>query len=142
VAGEPEDRGAAYPPDESGSLAEPFAPSKGGSFAARSLPMTESARPGGAAAAEERSVEDSAVGREGEADRPMRERVAALLEEVRPFINADGGDVELVSVRDGVVRVRMHGACEGCASAPFTLQFGIERRLMEEIPGVRRVEIV
>lgn len=72
----------------------------------------------------------------------MRERVAAALESVRPSLQADGGDVELVDVADGVVKVRLKGACHGCPMAAMTLQMGIERLLKREVPEVQSVENV
>lgn len=71
----------------------------------------------------------------------MREKVEEALEKIRPALHMDGGDVELVDVdeENGVVRVRLIGACGGCAMALMTLKMGIERTLMEEIPGVREV---
>ena len=56
--------------------------------------------------------------------------------------NADGGDITLVSVIDGVVKVTMHGACVGCSSSLYTLQLGIERKLKEEIPGIKYIEAI
>ena len=73
-------------------------------------------------------------------EKPLRDRVAAVLEKIRPLVQADGGDVELVDVDDeGVVSVRLRGACIGCPSAAITLTLGIERSLKEEIPEVTRV---
>lgn len=73
----------------------------------------------------------------------MRERVEEALEQIRPTLRADGGDVELVDVTDdGVVRVRLIGACGGCPMAALTLKEGIERLLKEEIPEVQAVEAV
>ncbi|MGB9619232.1 MAG: NifU family protein [Armatimonadota bacterium] len=72
----------------------------------------------------------------------MRERVAAALNNVRPSLQADGGDVELVDVADGVVKVRLKGACHGCPMAAMTLQMGIERILKREVPEVQGVENV
>jgi Fe-S cluster biogenesis protein NfuA len=73
-------------------------------------------------------------------EKPLRDRVAAVLEKIRPLVQADGGDVELVDVDDeGVVSVRLKGACIGCPSAAITLTLGIERSLKEEIPEVTRV---
>ncbi len=70
----------------------------------------------------------------------LRDRVAAALDKIRPLVQADGGDVELVGVDDeGVVTVRLRGACIGCPSAAITLTLGIERSLMQEIPEVTRV---
>lgn len=66
----------------------------------------------------------------------------ALEEKVRPGIRLDGGDVELVGVRDGVVTIRMFGACDGCPLSPVTLRAGVERILREEVPEVREVVAV
>jgi Fe-S cluster biogenesis protein NfuA len=73
----------------------------------------------------------------------MRERVEAVMNEIRPMLQADGGDVELVDVTDeGVVKVRLTGACGGCPMSQITLSSGIEKRLKEAIPEVQRVESV
>jgi Fe-S cluster biogenesis protein NfuA len=73
----------------------------------------------------------------------MRQEVEEALEQVRPALQADGGDVELVEVTDdGIVRVRLVGACGGCPMATMTLKEGIERLLKQEVPGVREVEAV
>jgi Fe-S cluster biogenesis protein NfuA len=73
----------------------------------------------------------------------MREKVEAALNRLRPALQADGGDVELVEVtKDGVVRVRLVGACAGCPLSTMTLAFGIERELKREVPEVKRVEPV
>ena len=73
----------------------------------------------------------------------MKEEVIAALETIRPALQADGGDVELVDVtEDGVVRVRLQGACHGCPMAQMTLKDGIERVLKEQVPGVTEVESV
>ncbi|HBS28787.1 MAG TPA: hypothetical protein DEB06_04910 [Phycisphaerales bacterium] len=73
----------------------------------------------------------------------VRERVARIIERIRPAVQSDGGDVELVEVRsDGVVRLRLHGACVGCPSSQLTLTVGIERNLREYVPEVTRVEAV
>jgi Fe-S cluster biogenesis protein NfuA len=73
----------------------------------------------------------------------MRERVEAVMNEIRPMLQADGGDVELVDVtEEGVVKVRLTGACGGCPMSQITLSSGIERRLKEAIPEVLRVESV
>ncbi len=61
-------------------------------------------------------------------------RIERVLEELRPALRADGGDVELIGVEGRSARVRLVGACDGCASAGLTLRFGIEKRLREEIP--------
>ena len=70
----------------------------------------------------------------------MLEKVKAALEKVRPMLQADGGDVELVSIEDGVVKVKLQGACSGCPMSQMTLKNGIERFLKEEIPEVKSVE--
>jgi len=69
----------------------------------------------------------------------MKEKVEAVLEQVRPALQADGGDVELVSVDDGVVSLKLKGACDGCPMAAMTLKMGIERVLKGQVPGVKEV---
>ena len=65
----------------------------------------------------------------------MRERVEQALDTIRPALNADGGDVELVEVtEDGIAKVKLVGACGGCPMSQMTLQMGIERVLKKEIP--------
>ena len=76
-------------------------------------------------------------------DDKMREKVKAVLDEIRPALQADGGDVELVDVtKEGVVRVRLVGACAGCPMSTMTLALGIERALKERVPDIKRVEAV
>jgi len=73
----------------------------------------------------------------------LKEKVKESLATVRPSLQADGGDVELVSVDDdGVVSLRLMGACRGCPMSTMTLKMGIERALKEQIPEVTRVESV
>ena len=72
----------------------------------------------------------------------MREKVEAALDKVRPVLRADGGDVELVDVKDGVVSVRLTGACGGCPMSTITLKMGIERILKEEVPEVKELVAV
>ncbi|BDQ37443.1 NifU family protein [Pseudodesulfovibrio nedwellii] len=73
----------------------------------------------------------------------MRERVEAILDKVRPMLQSDGGDVELVDITDsGVVQVRLTGACKGCPMSQMTLRNGIERIVLKEIPEVKAVEAV
>ncbi len=73
----------------------------------------------------------------------MKDKVEAALDKIRPALQADGGDVELVDVsKDGVVKVRLIGACAGCPMSAVTLAFGIERELKKHVPGVKRVEPV
>jgi len=73
----------------------------------------------------------------------MEERVREALEKIRPFLQADGGDVELVGVdEDGTVRVKLVGACGGCPMAQMTLQSGVERIVKQEVPEVTQVVAV
>ena len=70
-------------------------------------------------------------------------KVKETLESIRPQLQADGGDIELVSVEeDGTVKVRLRGACAGCPGAAMTLQFGVERILKEVVPSVKAVVAV
>ena len=70
----------------------------------------------------------------------MKEKVEAALNEIRPMLQRDGGDVELVDIEGGVVKVRLQGACAGCPMPQMTLRNGIERVLKERIPEVTAVE--
>jgi len=73
----------------------------------------------------------------------MREKVEQVLAKVRPMLQGDGGDVELVDVTpDGVVKVRLTGACKGCPMSQMTLKNGIERIVLKEIPEAKAVESV
>jgi len=72
----------------------------------------------------------------------MRESVEKALEKIRPALRADGGDVELIDVIDGVVKVRLTGACGGCPMSQMTLKMGIERVIKQQIPEVKSVETV
>lgn len=75
------------------------------------------------------------------AEAKMREKVEAVLNQVRPMLQADGGDVELVEIsEDGIVKVRLTGACGGCPMSQMTLRAGIERILKEQLPEVKGVE--
>ena len=69
----------------------------------------------------------------------MKEKVEAILAQVRPALQADGGDVELVDVNEGTVSLKLKGACAGCPMAAMTLQHGIERILKEKIPELKEV---
>ena len=72
-----------------------------------------------------------------------KEKVENALTSVRPYLVADGGDVELVNINEnGIVEVRLTGACVGCPMSQMTLRAGIERALMKEIPEIKRVEAV
>jgi Fe-S cluster biogenesis protein NfuA len=80
---------------------------------------------------------DENVLRKGE---EMKEKVEATLERIRPSLQADGGDVELVEVSpDGVVKVKLTGACQGCAMSQMTLKMGIEKALKQDVPEVKEV---
>ena len=72
----------------------------------------------------------------------MKEKVEAALDQIRPALQADGGDVELVSVDEGVVSLKLTGACDGCPMAAMTLKMGIERVLKGQIPEVKEVVAV
>ncbi len=72
----------------------------------------------------------------------MKESVEKALEKVRPALQADGGDVELIDVVDGVVKVRLTGACGGCPMSQMTLKMGVEKILKQQIPEVKKVEMV
>jgi len=71
-----------------------------------------------------------------------REQIETILDEIRPSLQADGGDVELVDVTDGVVSLRLTGACGHCAMSIMTLKLGIERLLREKMPEVKEVVAV
>jgi len=72
----------------------------------------------------------------------MKEKVEEALNKVRPALRADGGDVELVSVEDDVVKIKLIGACQGCPMSQMTLKMGIERHLKKEIPEIKEVVAV
>jgi Fe-S cluster biogenesis protein NfuA len=72
----------------------------------------------------------------------VEDRVLRVLETIRPGLQMDGGDIELVGVDEGVVKVRLTGACSGCPMSAMTLQMGVERAIRREIPEVVRVESV
>jgi len=72
----------------------------------------------------------------------VKEQIIEVLNEIRPSLQADGGDVEFVGFDDGVVKVRLKGSCAGCPFSQMTLAFGIEKILKEKFPEVKRVEAV
>lgn len=72
----------------------------------------------------------------------MKERVQQVIDKIRPSLKADGGDVELIDVKDGVVTVKLQGACAGCPMSQLTLKKGIERLIKQEIPEIKSVEKV
>jgi len=69
----------------------------------------------------------------------MRDKVEEVLNKIRPSLMSDGGNVELIDVNDGVVKVKLTGACAGCPMSTMTLKMGIERILKQEIPEVKEV---
>ncbi len=72
----------------------------------------------------------------------MQEKVQSALDKIRPALQADGGDVELVEITDGVVKLKLKGACGGCPMASMTIKHGIEKILKERIPEVKEVVAV
>lgn len=72
----------------------------------------------------------------------MYDQVEEVIDKLRPFLQRDGGDVELVDVEDGIVKLRLMGACGSCPSSTITLKAGIERALLEEVPGIKEVQQV
>lgn len=71
---------------------------------------------------------------------PLFDRVQQVLDTIRPAVQGDGGDIELVDIVDGVVQIRLAGSCVGCMYSMMTLQAGIERTLKEQVPEVKAVE--
>ena len=69
-------------------------------------------------------------------------QIKLVINRIRPFLQADGGDVEFIKFEEGIVYVKLHGACVGCTSVDITLKDGIEVLLLEEVPGVIGVERV
>lgn len=72
----------------------------------------------------------------------MKERVKKAIEKIRPMLQGDGGDIELVGIEGKVVKVRLKGACSGCPMSQMTLKGAVERTLKKEVPEVERVESV
>ena len=72
----------------------------------------------------------------------QRDQVQEVLDKLRPFLLRDGGDCELVDIEEGIVKLRLLGACGSCPSSTITLKAGIERALLEEVPGIIEVEHV
>jgi Fe-S cluster biogenesis protein NfuA len=79
-----------------------------------------------------------------EVQNKLQDQVKPVIERIRPLLQQDGGDIELVSVDEttGVVSVRLQGACSGCPSAQMTLKMGVERHLKEKVPAVKEVVAV
>jgi Fe-S cluster biogenesis protein NfuA len=72
----------------------------------------------------------------------MREAVEKALEKIRPALKADGGDIELIDITEGVVKVKMTGACGGCPMSQMTLKMGVEKALKQAVPEVKSVESI
>jgi Fe-S cluster biogenesis protein NfuA len=72
-------------------------------------------------------------------EKVMQEKVKEVLDRIRPALQRDGGDVELVEVKDGIVSVRLKGACGGCPMSQMTLKMGIEREIKKLVPEVKQV---
>lgn len=72
----------------------------------------------------------------------LKESVEKALAKIRPMLQRDGGDIELVEVSDGTVKVRLTGACKGCPMSEMTLKQGVEKLLMQEVPGLKQVQAV
>jgi Fe-S cluster biogenesis protein NfuA len=72
----------------------------------------------------------------------LKKAVEQALAKIRPLLQRDGGDIELVEVTDGVVKVRLTGACKGCPMSQMTLKQGVEKLLLKEVPGLREVQAV
>jgi Fe-S cluster biogenesis protein NfuA len=70
----------------------------------------------------------------------LHARVEKVLDQIRPYVQQDGGDLELVDVVDGVVQIRLAGSCVGCMYSMMTLQAGVERMLKEQVPEIKAVE--
>ena len=72
----------------------------------------------------------------------MKDRVEKVINRIRPAVQMDGGDIELVDVVDGLVRLRLVGSCHGCPSSMMTLKMGIERAIRAEVPEISGVEAI
>ncbi len=76
------------------------------------------------------------------AEPTVQQRVEGVLDMLRPYIQQDGGDIELVDVSEGIVQIRLAGACVGCMHSMMTLQAGVERMIREHVPEILAVEAV
>ena len=72
----------------------------------------------------------------------LKKSVEEALAKIRPMLQRDGGDIELVEVTDGIVKVRLTGACKGCPMSQMTLKQGVEKLLLKEVPGLKQVQAV
>ncbi|MCL6621937.1 MAG: NifU family protein [Syntrophobacterales bacterium] len=87
------------------------------------------------------SIEIITIGRHCVED-VIKRGVEMAIAKIRPFLQRDGGDIELVDVSDGIVKVRLTGACKGCPMSQMTLKQGVEKAIMREVPGVTEVQAV
>ena len=69
----------------------------------------------------------------------MKERVQVVIDKIRPLLQRDGGDIQLIDVSDGVVKVKLQGACGSCPMSAMTLKMGVEKQLKQEIPEIKEV---
>lgn len=69
----------------------------------------------------------------------MKEKVEAALAKIRPMLQRDGGDIQLIDVTDGIVKVKLQGACGSCPMSAMTLKMGVEKQLKQEVPEVKEV---
>ncbi len=72
----------------------------------------------------------------------IKEQVEQCIEEVRPQLQADGGDIELLDVKNGVAKVKLKGACNGCPMSAITLQYGVVNCIKKRVPEIEKVEVV
>ena len=72
----------------------------------------------------------------------VREQVVQCIEEVRPQLQADGGDIELVDVENGTAKVKLKGECNGCPMSTITMQWGVENCIKKRVPEIKKVEVV
>jgi Fe-S cluster biogenesis protein NfuA len=72
----------------------------------------------------------------------LKKLVEQALAKIRPMLQRDGGDIELVEVTDGIVKVRLTGACKGCPMSQMTLKQGVEKLLLKEVPGLKELQAV
>jgi Fe-S cluster biogenesis protein NfuA len=84
----------------------------------------------------------SGLERHGFMTKTIKEQVAQCIEEVRPQLKADGGDIELIDVKNGVAKVKLKGACNGCPMSSMTLQWGVVSCIKKRVPEIKNVEVV
>ena len=93
-----------------------------------------------AATTEAPAATDASAGAAGQDD--AAREVQQIITELRPFLQADGGDIDFLKMEDGIVYVRLVGSCVGCPSSLMTLKHGVEARLKEAVPAVKSVEMI